>query len=310
MKCGNVLVCGNIVTDLLVRPVEEIQWNTTRWVDSIEQHLGGNGANTAYTLAMLAVPVRLLGAVGPDGFGDFALSQLQRAGVDLTPVRRDGAATATTVGLVRADGARAFLHRPGASHQITAPLPWPEACGATTHFHLANIFGLPNLRPHAAETLRQARKLGYSTSLDTGWDARNQWSEILNPCLPYLDLLFVNQDEARLLTGLHDPAQAARALLDGGAGTVIVKLGEQGCLVCRGQTAEPTPAFIVPVVDTTGAGDCFAGGFISGLHHGYDLVQAARLANAAGALSVQRLGAITGLLPLDQTLDWMKARSS
>src|ERR1035438_9572160 len=71
-----VLCCGSIVLDIMVRPVERFQWGTTTWVEDIEINLGGNGANTSYTLGMLGVPVRLLGMVGRDAFGEQALSIL------------------------------------------------------------------------------------------------------------------------------------------------------------------------------------------------------------------------------------------
>ena len=65
-----VLCSGNIVFDLLVRPVDQIIWGASQWVDPIGRSLGGNGANTAYAVGMLETPVRLLGAVGNDEFDD------------------------------------------------------------------------------------------------------------------------------------------------------------------------------------------------------------------------------------------------
>jgi len=66
---SGVLVCGNAVMDLLVRPVESIRWDATTWVESIERSIGGNGANTAYALARLGTPARLMSLVGVDEFG-------------------------------------------------------------------------------------------------------------------------------------------------------------------------------------------------------------------------------------------------
>jgi sugar/nucleoside kinase (ribokinase family) len=73
---SGVICSGNICFDILVRPVDRIEWNRTIWVDSIEQQLGGNGSNTSYTLALLGVPVKLLGMVGQDAFGDQLLAVL------------------------------------------------------------------------------------------------------------------------------------------------------------------------------------------------------------------------------------------
>ncbi|MFN3322522.1 MAG: carbohydrate kinase family protein [Bryobacteraceae bacterium] len=304
---GGVICSGNLVLDILVRPVERIVFDTTTWVESIEQHLGGNGANTSYTLARLGVPVKLLGMVGRDSFGDVLIEKLEAAGVDVSCVERGREATATTVALVDPSGRRAFLHRPGVSAEVFAsPIPF-----TSTHrerfafYHLANAFGLPLLRTSAAGSLQKARAVGLRTSFDAGWDARGEWMAVLGPCLPFIDLLFVNQDECRMLTGHTDARRAARTLLDSGAGAVVVKLGARGCAVFRVREEFESPGFRVAVIDTTGAGDCFAGGFLAGLYHGLSDLEAARLANATGALSVQRLGSVAGLLSLSEIRTWM-----
>ena len=147
-----VLVAGNLVLDTVVLPVPDSPpWNTSYWVDAIEHHLGGNGANTSHAIAKLGVPARALGYVGEDPAGDRVLAILQGAGVDTRAVERVDLPTAATVGLVREDGARCFLHCPGASTKalqqapaITAALT--EGCG---FFHLANPFGVPRLRSNA-----------------------------------------------------------------------------------------------------------------------------------------------------------------
>jgi sugar/nucleoside kinase (ribokinase family) len=310
MTSAGVVCAGNICVDILVRPVKDIRWNTTQWVQDIRQSLGGNGANTAYALAKLGTPVRLLGMTGSDAFGDYGLGQLQSAGVDIQSLQRGSAPTATTVGLVHSNGDRAFLHKPGVSAEVF-PEPIVFDTGlieGIAHFHLANVYGLPNMRRHAGETLRRARQAGLTTSLDTGWDARGEWMPVAAPCLPHLDLIMVNAEEARMLTSESEPEAAAGALLHGGAGCVIVKLGSDGCLVVTRSSACHVPAYKVDAVDTTGAGDCFAAGFLSAWTAGTPLAESAQWANAAGALSVSQLGAVTGLLDRAATIEWMRAR--
>jgi sugar/nucleoside kinase (ribokinase family) len=292
-----VLVCGNAVMDLLVRPVEAIRWDATIWVEDIERSIGGNGANTAYALAALETPVRLLSLVGVDEFGSQLIEILSRAGVDTTWTARTQSPTGVTVALVRRDGARAFLHRPGSSAEAFPDPPEfsAEITSGISRFHLANPYALPNMRRHAAETLRRAREAGLATSLDTGWDAKGQWMEVLAPCLPELGVLFVNEEESRMLTGRGAFREAARDLLRAGVETVVVKLGAEGCAVFTRAGDFRSPALPVPVMDSTGAGDCFAGGFLAALQRGASLEKAARLANAAGAASVSALGSVKGL---------------
>jgi sugar/nucleoside kinase (ribokinase family) len=302
-----VLCCGNIVVDIMVRPVEQFKWGTTTWVDSIEQNLGGNGANTSYTLGMLGVPVRLLGMVGDDAFGELALSILKSGNVDLSAVGRSQAPTTVSICPVNATGDRLFMHRVGSSVEV-----FPEPIEFTkpllegmSHFHLANLFALPQLRKRAPESIERARRAGLSTSLDTGWDARGRWLEDIESCLPHLDLLFMNQDEARMLSGSDDPEQAARRMQALGASDVVIKLGADGCAVFTPGSADRFPGFKVDVVDTTGAGDCFVGGFLAALSRGASYPEAARFANAVGALSVQKLGAINGIRTLAETEEWL-----
>ncbi|HWR54775.1 MAG TPA: carbohydrate kinase family protein [Bryobacteraceae bacterium] len=295
--------------DILVRPVEDLVWNRTRWVDSIDTAMGGNGANTAIAAALLGVPVRLIAPVGNDDFGQRALEPLRAAGVDLSLLRRVEAATPTTVVLVRANGDRMFLHQPGASTDAFAePLEFPSSISrGAGYFHLGNPFALPNMRGNAAATMRNARLAGLVASLDTGWDSRGRWLQDLGGALPHTDLLFVNEDEALHLSGCAGYRDAAMRLRELGASTVIVKRGASGCAVFGEACEFETPAFAVEAVDTTGAGDCFAGGYLAALARGASQPEAARIANAAGALNVQHMGAIKGLKSWDETMAWMES---
>lgn|SRR5579864_5614316 len=306
---SGVLCCGNLVVDILVRPVDRFPWGTTTLVDSIEQHLGGNGASTSYTLGKLGIPVRLLGMVGADAFGDLAVTKLTGAGVDTAWIARSAAPTATTVVMVNNSGDRMFLHRLGASGEAFAePVRFtPDVTRGMSHFHLASVFGLPKLRPHTADLLRRAREAGLATSVDTQWDTLDRWMADLAPCLPHTDLLFMNEDEARMLTGTTEPARAAEVMRGHGARTVVLKLSARGCAVFGDGVEIACPAFDVPVVDTTGAGDCFAGAFLAALLRDRSYAEAAKFANAVGALTIQQLGAVEGVRSFEATEEWMRS---
>ena len=293
-----------MVADILVRPVSEPGWGKSTWVETIELNLGGNGANTSFTLARLGTRVRLWSAVGRDEFGEDVLAKLRGAGVDVSGVERSGTApTPTSVVLVHPNGKRALLHRPGASQEAFAdgiPLT-AEVAREYSHLHLANIFSLRRFQSHAAALLEQAAAAGLTTSMDTAWDPQGLWMETLGPCLPHTGLLFVNEDEARQLTGSGDPHEAVRILREHGARDVVVKLGPQGCLAAAGDKWLTVPARSVDAVDTTGAGDCFAGGYLAALQRGLGHEEAARLANAVGAMCVRCLGAVTGIGSFEET---------
>jgi len=305
----SILCCGNIGLDILVRPVEKFAFGTTTWVDAIEQNLGGNGSNTAYTLGMLGVSVRLLGMVGRDASGERILAIVRTAGVDLTFVGRSKAPSTSTVALVNPEGNRAFLHQVGSSAEVfPEPIEFtPAILDGISHFHLANVFALPNMRRSAPESMRRAREAGLTTSLDTGWDARGRWLADIEGCLPHLDLLFMNLDEAQRLSGESDADRAAQRMQSLGAKDVVIKLGGEGCSVhAGGEATARFPAFEITAVDTTGAGDCFVGGFLTALSEGGSYTDAARLANAVGAMSVQSLGAVTGIRNRTETEEWLR----
>lgn len=292
---------GNIAWDTLTRPVDEVRWGQSVWVETIAHRLGGNGGNTAFALAKLGTAVRLTGWVGEDDAGVRSVAELAEAGVDTGGVARIAGATAATVVLIGSDGGRSFLHCPGVSREAFRWTEPPPLAPGVTHLHIANVYALPNLRPIAGEVLHAARSAGATTSLDTGWDSKGEWMRVLAPCLPHLDLLFVNETEARYLAGVEDAAAAARALRARGAGCVVLKQAERGATAfAEGETA--VPGFAVEAVDTTGAGDSFCAGYLAARARGFGIAECLRVANAVGAMNVRVLGGCAGVGPWEETL--------
>jgi sugar/nucleoside kinase (ribokinase family) len=304
-----ILCSGSVVYDTLVKPVDTLRWGTTTLVDCLEYHVGGNGANTATALAVLGVPVRLISTVGRDQEGDFALSRLAKAKVDTTYIWQVDQPTPATVVLVDASGNRAFLHRLGASNEaFYQPIHFtPALCHGMAHYHLASLFILPRLRAHAAETLADACRAGLTTSLDTNWDAQGRWMRDLAGCLPYLDYLFMNEDESLHITGSADPATGAAIVQARGVRVAIMKLSGRGCAIYSEDREIVCPAFEVEVIDTTGAGDCFVAGFLAAISRGASLKDAGDFANAVGARSVKHVGAVTGVRSTSETEAWMRS---
>ena len=306
-RVTGVVSAGNICHDILVRPVDEFRWGTNTWVDEYAEDMGGNGSNTAFVLACLGVPVRLLGLVGRDDRGDGVLTKLSGAGVDVSYVGRSQEPTTTTICVANSKGDRLFFQRVGASLEAFAePTRFtPELCAGLSHYHQANLYSLPNLRRRPDEPMRHARAAGLTVSVDTGWAADGVWMPALEPALPFTDLLFVNEDEARMLTGHTEPAAIARALRDRGATGIALKLGGRGSVIFSGGERIECAPFAVEAVDTTGAGDNYAAGFLAALHRGLPYAEAGRVANATGAISVTMLGAVRAARSWDQVREWM-----
>ncbi len=299
-----VLVAGNISHDILVRPVEEFRWGASNWVDHFGEDMGGNGSNSSFAMARLGLRARLLGKVGRDARGEGVLAKLNGAGVDTRWVERSEAPTTTTIVIMNAAGDRQFIQHIGSSAEVfPEPYAFPhDVVDGMTHYHQANIFSLPNWRRHGGEQVRRAKAAGLSTSVDTGWATDGRWVETLAPALPHCDLLLTNEDEARAATGQQEPGGMAEALRGMGASDIVLKLGARGCAVYEGSEATHLPAHVVEAVDTTGAGDCFAGALFAALSRGLSLVEAARVANAMGAMAVSRIGATAGVTDWERTL--------
>jgi sugar/nucleoside kinase (ribokinase family) len=306
-----VVCCGNVVFDVAAWPVENLDWNTTSWVESITEGIGGNGANTSYALAKLGIPVRLLSIIGTDERGSRALQILDSVGVDTTSVRRDeNEPTSTTVVLIDRGGDRKFLHRPGASRNLAADDVEVAVLPRLTHFHLANPFAFPTLRNESGSLMRRAREAGLTTSIDTGWDSKGRWMMDLGSALPYTDLLFVNDAEARLLGGSDDLENAVGALHKHGVRDIVVKTGARGCSIYTPDVVLDVPGFKAEAIDSTGAGDCFAGAFLAGIARGMNYRECATLANAVGAMNVEHIGAITGVRSFEETQLTMRSRKT
>jgi sugar/nucleoside kinase (ribokinase family) len=125
--------------------------------------------------------------------------------------------------------------------------------------------------------------------------------------MPHLDYFIPSLPEAQAITGLSDPHDVANALLKEGPSTIVLKMGSDGCLVLtKAGELIRIPAYQVTAIDSTGAGDAFAAGFIAGVWLGWSLEKTAQLANAIGALCVTGTGASGGIRSLDETLKFME----
>lgn len=308
-RITGILCAGNISYDILVRPVDQFRWGTSTWVDEYVEDMGGNGSNTSFALATLGAPVRLLGMVGHDTRAEYLLDKLRGAGADVRFVGRSAEPTTTTICVANSTGDRLFIQRVGSSKEAFAePTEFTaDLIAGVSHYHQANLYSLPNLRRNSERQMARAKLAGLTTSLDTGWATDGKWMEVLEPALAHTDLMFVNEDEAFELTGQRDPDAIAHRLRQHGARDIAVKLGARGCVIYRGGDRIAAPAFSVPVVDTTGAGDSFAAGFLAALYRGLDCKSAARVANAVGGHAVMQLGAVRGVKPWDETLAWMES---
>lgn len=303
-----------MVADLVGGPLAEMpERGSLALVDEMGLYPGGCAVNTAVALTRLGLPVHLIGKVGCDPLGDFLLNDLEASGVKVQGVKRDARlGTSATMAMIDPDGERRFVHYIGANAALSPDDIDLSLVGQAAILHVGGCFVMPGLDGQPlAELLRDARELGVKTCVDTAWDASGRWMELLAPCLPYIDYFVPSLAEARAVTGLSRPENVGQALLDQGTGIVALKMGAAGALVMA-QDGEiiGAPAYRVDVVDTTGAGDAFAAGFIAGIYLNLPLAETARLANAVGAMCVTGSGAAGNVTTLDETIRFMSNKEN
>ena len=251
---------------------------------------GGKGANQAYAAAKLGGRVAILGRVGSDDFGRQMRSNLESDGCDVRALLAvPGVSSGIALIFVADTGQNSIVIVPGANGRLSAD----DVEASDEHLEGAAIIllQLENPLPTVLAAARAGRRVGARVVLDPA-----PACEVPEALFEYCDIITPNETEAAILAGLppanlnpDQAAEIARKLQARKAKTVIVKLGEQGCmLVDSGAQLLRAPA--VRAVDTTAAGDVFNGALAVALSEGLDLATACRFANAAAALSVTRLG--------------------
>jgi len=309
----DVICLGIMVADVLARPVRRLpERGKLDLVDRMELHTGGCAVNTGIALAKLGIRTAVMGKVGVDGFGDYIIHTLQDHGIDTTGVVRDQVAnTSATMVMIGPDGERSFIHYLGANAELRQADVDLDVVKQGRILHIAGHNLMSKFDgPDAAAVLEAAHRLGVATSLDTAWDATGRWLRLIEPCLPHIDYFVPSFEEARLIADREDPADVARFFLDYGIQIVALKMGEAGCYVTDGEQTVRLPVYPVQPVDTTGAGDCFAAGFLAGLVQGWDLERTARFANAVGAMCVTAIGATSGVRDMEETWAFIQEMES
>jgi ribokinase len=285
------------VVDHLPGPDEVIRLQDFR----VEQ--GGMVATALVAAARLGADTAFLGALGDDANGQRSLASFAAEGVDTSWVQTvAGAVSAFSFILVeKHTGLRTIIHEPGIQRNpVLENLPdKPEELLSGVGFLHLDGFWMDS----AVRLAEAAKSEGIVITLDVGQNQRDPRIEVL---LRLADYVIPSLTFARRFSGHDRVEEAAESLLSFGAKAVIQTLGEQGVLALTedGQKLG-VPAFTVQVVDTTGAGDSFHGGFLFALSKGYALKQALVFASAVAALKCTRLGGQAGLPSFRQVQDFL-----
>lgn len=293
MTQKRLLIYGDVEMDILLKTESAEAVAHDVKVDDISFSPGGSAANCAAIAGGLGQPVTFLGSLGSDTWTEPLLKDLRKFNVNTKYLKRSTGKTGTCVAVVDAAGERKFHSYRGVNESDPPGLP-PQTLWKSHHcLHLSGYcFQQPNSRQTAWNLLHEAKRNGLAISLDPSYLFSKQTGSEMDDLLAQLDFIFPNLDEAALLSGQQDPGKAARVLQERGAKTVLVTLGSEGCLLStQGIERHVKINPVEKVVDTTGAGDAFCGGFLTGWLKGLELHQACLLGCAAAAHIVTRLGA-------------------
>ncbi|MEV4737595.1 MULTISPECIES: carbohydrate kinase family protein [unclassified Microbacterium] len=299
---GRLLVVGELCVDLIIEVDDDIRFGQhEQIVPRTTLTMGSSSAITACGAAALGTPTSLVSVRGDDTFGLFLDGELRARGVDTSRIRVDGTRpTGASTHLTRPSGDRAILTSIGSIGTVRASDVAADDLASARHLHVGSWFLQHDLHDDAPALFAAARAAGLSTSLDGNFDPAETWDSGILAVLPHVDVFFGNEEELTGITGASDIEAAIRRMLEimpTGA-TVIAKLGGDGALAARRHddgirlTSAPVPAVDSPLVDTVGAGDTLAAGFLTARLRGLPENEAIAFAVACGTASTRGPGGV------------------
>lgn len=255
---------------------------------------GGSAANFATQCAKLGVKALLVSCVGDDDYGQLAVKSIAKAGVDTSCVQvLENQHTGIFVYTHDQRGERIVVAEPGANRFLEKRVFEEEKLLDAQLVHIAGSF--PMLTNRVADLTTTH---GMILSLDPG---RAGGTLDYATVLRKTDLLFVNQRELKDYFNISPNESSLRSFAKTFPGIVVVKMGEKGAIATDGFEYCTSDVFELPVVDTLGAGDSFAAGFITAWMRSERIEQALNVANAVAALTITKPGAQNGQPTLDET---------
>ncbi len=278
-----------------------------------EQNPGGAPANMLTALSHSGYKTAFIGKVGDDMHGRFLIKTLKDEGIDTRAVIKDPDCF-TTLAFVGLDenGERSFsfARKPGADTMLRKEELDQDLLSGCKIFHFGSLSMTDEpSRSATLEAVNIARSAGVLISYDPNyrpslWSDQDAAIEQMSSVIGLVDMLKVSDEESILLTGCKDLTAAADRLLSMGPRLIAVTLGQKGVLIARSDFKQIIEGFNVNCVDSTGAGDCFWGGFLSCFLaydqpveavSAEDLIQCALTGNAFAALCVEKRGGIPSI---------------
>lgn len=314
-KQVDVVCVGAAIVDIPLQPVsKEIFDHVSYPLEKIALTLGGDALNESIILSRLGANVTLLSRVGKDHMGSYILEECKKNSIDTSSVVVcEHVETSINIGLVTEDGERTFVsNRNGSLWRLTIDDLDLDKFKEAKILSLASIFNHPLLDNQALiKIFSKAKAEGLIICADIKNPKNGERLEDIREALSYVDYFFPNLDEARELTGRKDLNEVADIFLDYGVANVIIKTGKDGCFIKNVRETMQVPTYQkAKRVDTTGAGDNFAAGFITALLDGLSIRECGQFANGVASVSVEEVGATTAVQNREQVYDMMGISST
>ncbi len=289
-----------------------------------EQNPGGAPANVLACLNKCGKKTAFIGKVGDDMHGQFLVDVLNNSGICTDGVVVDNSVFTTLAFVALSDSGErsfAFARKPGADTCLRQDELKEELIRGSKVFHIGSLsLTAEPAKGTTFKALEIAKEAGCIISYDPNyraplWDSKEAAIEGMRSVVSYVDVMKISDEETALLTDVEEPEGAAKKLVDLGVSVVAVTLGANGALVCTKEGCKVVPGFLANMVDTTGAGDSFWGGFLkclieSGKHPTElsleDVAAFAKYGNAVASLCVEKRGAIPAMPSIEAIEERLK----
>lgn len=282
----DVIAVGHALVDIRIVVREFPQSDQESPVLEQNWGAGGSAVNVAIGVRRLGMLSAIAAKIGFDSFGRIVVDELLREGVDMSGLRISWGRTGFTIVGIDSRGEVIMYSFKGSAEDLEPHEIDENLVKKARHMHVASL-----RIDTSARALELAKKHGLTTSWDPGRLLSKKGVEALRGILSMVDIVMLNNSEAYNMTGERDYTKAAEIIRNTGPGTVIIKLGSEGVYIVSNEYVGKIPAIgVEKVIDTTGAGDAFAAGYISGMLRGYSVKKAAVYANAVAAMKITRLG--------------------
>ncbi len=305
---GGVVVIGELNVDLVASGLETVPiLGHEILAQGFQITLGSASAIFASGIRRLGHPVTFISKVGADDFGRYCKQALEDLSISVDYVQVNRASmTGVTISL-STNQDRALVTYLGAIAELKLEEVPLGILKGHRHLHMTSLFLQHALRPSFPTIFREARKMGLTTSFDPNSDPSQSWRPDIWDVVSQTDILFVNETEAQQLSREAD-VEKALGWLGANAPCVVIKRGSLGAMAIQHGKIAFEPGFPVQAIDTTGAGDSFAAGFIDAYMRGGDLSLCLQTGNACGAMSTLQVGGTTGQPTQSQLANFLQER--